>query len=280
MYWFVMSTHDSSDGNEKTEFERTVKEFGNGGHCTLPGEFVGEDVLITTVTDDESQADEKVIHPPITTEKVQSLLADCTREDFTLKQDREKDRLPREGIFQFNHDIRLSIDVELVHEGGGFPQHERNTIVHLIHEITEDELDDHYDGFDKSTDEWNWEMAYAVEPDVEHLFDHPTCVYNDLYQYTVQWNGSTVYRVKFGNRSAKNGRFYRPFYENFSSLSDYRSSFEYTLAVALTAAPQEDYDDYLEALNLDETVWADGDGEQSSDWDREAILDRCSIYSP
>lgn len=267
-----MTNQNKPDDDNTTTFERTVKEFGNGGHITLPGEFVGEDVRITTIPEDQSEKPEYRIQPPITIEKIESTLEAVSGEDFRMKH--EEGGFPREGVFQYRHDVRLTVDVELVHEAGEHPRAEEGTIVYLIHSPTDEEIEQYAEW---PIEQLTSEMVYALEPSVDNLFEHPITVYNDLYQYTIQWNGSAIESVRFGNRSAKRGRFYWPVWEGFSSLDDYRSSLEYKLAVALSEAPQEDYDQYLEAMDLDETMWGE---ENPLEFDREAVLKRCKLYQP
>lgn len=267
-----MAPETKADG---IELEKEVKEFGNAGHVTLPGEFVGETVQITPVEGDSDQPQQ--IHPPITEDKLQAVFVNSTRSDFK-KISRDSDTFPRECQFQYRHDIRLTVNVDLVHEGSVHPYHERGTIVYFIREPTADELDEHKEGFDKSEDEVHSELIYALDPSVEDIFDHPLVGYNDLYEYTVCWNGSPVYSVEFNNRGAKNGRFYYPRWGGYESLSDYRSTTAYDLATALSEAPQSEYDQYLDALQLDETVW--GDKSTPLEFDREHVLENMPLFMP
>jgi len=255
--------------------KKEVKEFGNGGHITLPGEYVGETVQITM----PEQPDErpKQIQPPITTDKIRLVLEAATRSDFK-RIHRDCDSFPRECRFQYKEDIRLTIDVDLVHEGSEHPYHERGTVVYFIWDPTEEELDEHASWFDKDEDEYTWELAFGKDPSVKDVLDHPITVYNDLYKYSIKWNGSTVYTTEMNNRQAKNGRFYYPRWSRYSSLSEYRSSTAYRLATAISEAPKEDYDQYLEALQLEETVW--GDKNTPLDFDRENVLKKASLFHP
>lgn len=256
------------------EFEKEVKEFGNSGHVTLPKEFIGETVAITPIQSTTDQTHQ--IHPPVTREKIKSTLSEATRSDFKRIQ-REDDNFPRECQFQYQHDIRLTINVDLVHEGSEHPYQERGTIVYFIWQPTPAELDEHTDWFDQDEDEVKWEMVYALDSSVDDLFDHPLVVYNDFYKYSVNWNGSTVYSTKFSNRGAKNGRFYYPRWGGYSSVSEYQSSIDYTIATAISEAPDEEYNRYLNALQLDETEW--GDKDTPLEFDREDILNEANIYS-
>jgi hypothetical protein len=265
----------SDSGDDNPQFEKEVKEFGNGGHVTLPKEFVGETVTISTVDADEDQPRE--IQPPVTMEKIESVLEDATGSDFRSVT-REEDIFPQECQLQYRHDLRLAIDVDLVEEGSAPPSHEEGTIVYFIWEITEEELDQYAPWFDKSEDEKSFEFIYAVEPAVDDLFDHPKVVCRDLYKYRVMWDGREIYSVEFSHRSTKNGRFYFPVWGRYSSLSEYRSSTAYALATAISSAPQEDYDRYLEAAKLDETVW--GEKDLPLDFDREHVMESTVLYAP
>ncbi|WP_302083500.1 DUF2080 family transposase-associated protein [Salinibaculum rarum] len=259
--------------DEHSEFEKEVKEFGNGAHVTLPGEYVGETVIVKPVADEKP-----TLHPPITKGKIKSTLTDATREDFTFRT-REDDNFPREGEYQYDSDLRLSIDVELVWEGDGHQiiEEETGRVVHQLHDATSGELVEH-------TDWWTEEDAQRVvgkkedgsditaspepvllciDPAVSDLFDHAGVGYGDAYRYSVKWNDSEIVSVMFCNRMAKNGRFYVPFWENYESLEQYQSSISYALATAISKTPSEEYDQYLEVMTKRGIGW-NGDADPAA----------------
>lgn len=262
--------------DEHSEFEKEVKEFGNGAHVTLPGEYVGETVIVKPVANENS-----TLHPPITKGKIKSTLTDATREDFTFRT-REDDEFPQEGEYQYDKDLRLSIDVELVWEGDGhqITEEETGRVVHQLHDATSEELVEY-------TDWWTEEDAHRVvrkkedgpditaspetvllciDPAVSNLFDHAAVGYGDAYRYSVKWNDSEIVSVMFCNRMAKNGRFYIPFWKNYESLEQYQSSVPYALATAISKAPSGEYDQYLEVMTKRGIGW---NGDSNSDETRE-----------
>ena len=270
--------NESESPDSETRFEKVVKEFGNAGHVTLPNEYVGEEVLVTTVEDDQPDAAPPQISPPITIEKLKSILSNSDYSDFTFGK-MEQGEFPREGSFEYRHDVRLSINVELGYETGAIlPDKEEGVIIYSFSDLTDEEIQQHCDW---SVEQHNSEVVYGVEPSVDHLFDHPSPGYCDVYEYQVQWNDSTIRTVRFDNRTVKNGTFYRPVWGKFSSLTEYRRSLDYTLAVAISEASQEEYDTYLDSLNLDHTVWGDKEGQKlDRDLDREEALENMVLYHP
>lgn len=244
--------NDTTD-SDVTEFEKTVREFGNGAHVTLPGEYVGEEVKIipTAAVSDDTTPE---IHPPITTEKLKEVLTQATHEDFTFRT-REKDSFPREGVYQYKHDMRLTITVNLGYETGGvMPEHEEDVITYVISKATLDELDCHADWFDASEHDQGLETVYGIDPSVSDIIEIAVPGYADVYEYRVEWNGSSIYTTRLSNRTAKNGRFYFPFWEGFDSLEDYQTSIDYGIATTISEAPQKEYDQYLAALQIDKRL--------------------------
>ncbi|RLM94381.1 DUF2080 family transposase-associated protein [Haloarcula sp. Atlit-7R] len=269
-----MTDTEKQEGQDETSLKK-VKRFGNSGHVTLPKEFIGETVKVTLANNSGNQPYR--ISPPITTDKIDSVLSNSTRSDFKRIQ-RDADRFPRECRFQYRHDVRLTIDVDLEYESSEHPHTELGTVVYFFSEITEEELDKHADWFDKDEDELSVELVFGLDPSVDDLFNHPTVTYNDLYKYDVNWDGSSVYSVKLSNRQAKNGRFYYPSFSNYESLADYQDSTAYRLATAISEAPEKEYDRYLNALQLEETIW--GEKDMPLSFDREEELERTVLYGP
>ena len=256
-----MSKQPTQD--EQEELEREVKEFGNGGHIILPGDYIGETVTITQTTSNTDS-----IQPPITRAKITDTLTSATRDDFT-KRTREDDHYPREGKYEYDDDLRLSIDVELVKEGDGSQiiQEELGNVVHRLHDATSAELVEHTEWWSEtdsqqlvkreekrtettvSPDDVTVEpVLLCIDPAVSELFDHAGVMYGDTYRYSVRWNESEIGSVLFRNRQAKNGQFYIPYWEEYESLEEYQSSFAYALATALSEAPAEEYNKYLQAM--------------------------------
>lgn len=268
----------SESPDSETRFEKVVKEFGNAGHVTLPNEYVGEEVLVMTVENSQDDSVPPQVSPPITLDKLNSTLSKSDYSDFTFGR-REKDEFPREGIFEYRHDLRLSITVELAYETGAvLPDKEEGVIIHSFSDLTDEEIQQHCDW---SVEQHNSEVVYGIEPSVDHLFDHPSPGYCDVYEYQIQWNNSTIRTVRFDNRTAKNGTFYRPLWDTFSSLTEYRNSLDYTVAVAISEAPQEEYDQYLDALKLDHTGWSYNEPrELDRELDRKEALENMTLYHP
>jgi len=277
--------------SEQSEVEKEVKEFGNGGHVTLPGEYVGETVLIKHIADSTA-----TLTPPITKEKVNQFLRNASRDGFDFRT-REQDSFPREGEYQYHNDIRLSIDVSLVREGGSTQiiEQEAGRVVHRLHDATSEELVEHTDWWteedsrkfiEEKEDESNITtppepVLLCIDPAASNLFDHASIRYGDVYRYSVKWNDSEIISVMFCNRMAKNGRFYVPFWENYESLEDFRSSTDYALATAISEAPTDEYDQYLEIMTERGIGWnGDINPDAIQDLSHEEKLEQTIICRP
>lgn len=266
---------DNTSEESKPSFDRVVKEFGNGSHVTLPREFIGEEVRITPIQEpQDGENTNRQISPPITIEKIESVLTENSRDDFRLMRG-EEDNFPRECTYEYKHDIRLTIDVNLAYEADEHPYEERGTIVYFIWEPTDEEIEEYADW---TVEEHGAEVIFGLDPSVEDIFDHPICGYMDVYNYEIRWNDSVLRTVQFDNRLLEKGRVYRPHWEKFDSLEDYRSSLQYKLATAINEAPDEDYNQYLEAMELNTTVW--GDAKTPIEFDRDEVLKNTEIFHP
>lgn len=278
--------------DDNGQLEREVKEFGNGAHVTIPRDYIGETVVIKPISDSES-----VLQPPITKDKIKAALLQTTREDFSFRT-REDDDFPREGEFQLESDVRLSIDVDLVYEAGG-PQItnsvEAGRVVHILVEPTHEELVEHADWWSdedagqvigKKEDGTPIttsppETVLSIDPAAADILDHAGVGYGDLYRYSVRWNGSEIASVMFANRTASEGRLYLPVWEEYDSLEDYRSSIAYALATAISSAPVEDYDQYLEMMTDRGIGWSSGrNREDTLDLTREELLEETILCRP
>ncbi|MCD2200955.1 DUF2080 family transposase-associated protein [Halobacterium sp. KA-4] len=263
--------------DDDTQLEREVKEFGNGAHATVPREWLGETVVIRPAEENSSKA----LQPPITTEKLHSTLKDASREDFT-REIRNSDNYPREGEYQYDHDLRLSIDVELVYENdtAGIHDAEEGRVTHLIDRPTEEELLEHTEWWDTSMRQP--ETLGCIDPAVSGVLDQYGITYGDLYHYTIKWNGGGKRSFDFSNRLAAEGRFYLPIWSRYDSLQDYKDSSAYRVATALTEAPEEDYLKYLNTLTERGINWGEREKRDGAtrDVSREDILEESTIPAP
>ena len=282
---------ERATGSERAEFEKEVTEFGNGGHVVLPGEYVGETVLI-------KQADNETatIQPPITKEKIKTFLTATTRDDFSLRT-REDDNFPKEGEYQYDSDMRFSIDVELAWENDRIHiiEDETGRIIHRLHDATSEELIEHTDWWTKEDAQRTVHekedgtkvtaapepVLLCIDPTVSDIFDLPHVGYGDTYRYSVKWNDSEIASIMFRNRGAKNGTFYIPFWEDYDSLEQYQSSLAYALATALSRAPSEEYDQYLEVMTERGIGWdGDADPDATHDLSHDEKLEQTTISRP
>lgn len=279
------------ENTNKAEFRKVVKEFGNGGHITLPKQFIGEEMVIKQATEKGSS-----LSPPITKEKIKTVLSNATPNDFSFRT-REKDTFPREGEYQYDNDIRLSIDVELVWEGDGFQilDEEEGRTIHKLYDATSEELIEHTDWW---TEEYSQKVIrekedgtkvtptpepvlLAIDPSASDLFDHANTGYGDAYRYSIQWNGSEIESVMFCNRTAKNGRFYIPFWGKYESLEKYKSTIDYSLATAISEAPSDEYNQYLQIMTKRGIGWGGNeDTEATNQLSHEEILEQAIICPP
>jgi len=262
--------------DDTTQLNREVKEFGNGAHVTIPREWVGEEVIIKPADNELS----KTLKPPITTSKIHSFLEGASTDDFT-RNIRSSDHYPREGRYQYDPDLRFSIDVELVYENDSFHIHEFECgrVIHDVEMPTEEELRSHVDWWDQS--DAKPEIITGIDPAVSDIFDHYQITYGDLYHYTVCWNDSEIASCNFKNRSAANGRFYLPIWQQYESLQDYQNSLAYQIATTLSKAPETDYLKYLTVLTQRGINWGEREMRDGvkHDVSREQILEEC-IFPP
>jgi putative transposon-encoded protein len=274
--------------NEQNEFEKEVKPFGNGGHVTLPKEYIGETVVVKQISDDGA-----IPQPPVTKEDIKTVLESATREDFDF-QTFEADSYLREGVLQYENDVRLSVDVEFVREGDGNNIHskEEGRVVHHLEKPSSEELlnhtnwwteDDHQE-FDSETEmgskDHPFRSVLCLDPDATDIIGVPYPRNGDVYRYSIEWNDSVIASAMFEHRSGKSDMFYVPFWKKYESKEDFQSSIWYSLATAVTGAPDE-YDAYLELMTQRGIGWSEGkDPEATADITRKEMLEEAIIFDP
>lgn len=284
-----MEPTSSNNGDGNNEFKREVKPFGNGAHVTLPGELVGDTVIIKHASETTE------IKHPMTTETIKETFEGATRKDFTVHT-RKQDNYPRECEYRYTEDPALTITVskDFEYEGTELIEEELGRVTHLLHEPTVQELQRHTEwatnadnivvGEDHHGDTVvspGAEVLPCVDPSVRDIIAHPAVGYGDVYRYTVRWRGEKVAYVWFRVRPARNGELYVPLWREFTSLSDYRSSLGYVIALLLSDVPREEYDTYLRAMTERGVGWGGGeDSDLTRELSHEETLKETRVCQP